>query len=72
MQYEISFFIEYTLRSFYIQVWFKRETPLLFFLIKTLVYRKKLSQEKNVFFSVDSVKIAELHVVRTWRHMQSE
>ena len=66
MQYEISFFIEYTLRSFYIQVWFKRETPLLFVLIKIL------SQEKNGFFSIDSVKIAELHVVRTWRHMQYE
>ena len=34
--------------------------------------QKKLFIEKNNFFSVDSVKISELHVAHTWRHMQSE
>ena len=34
--------------------------------------QKKLFIEKNRFFSVDYVKINELHVVHTWRHMQSE
>ena len=34
--------------------------------------QKKLFIEKNRFFSVDYVKINELHVVHIWRHMQSE
>ena len=34
--------------------------------------QKKLFIEKNSYFSVDYVKINELHVVHTWRHMQSE
>ena len=34
--------------------------------------QKMLIIEKNRFFSVDYVKINELHVVHTWRHMQSE
>ena len=29
-------------------------------------------QKKTVFFTVDYVKIIELHIVHTWRHMQSE
>ena len=34
--------------------------------------QKKLSIEENFFFSVEYVKIIELHVVHTWRHMQSD
>ena len=36
-----------------------------------MVYRKKL-QKKKSFFTVDSVKIIELHIVHTSPHMQSE
>ena len=36
-----------------------------------MVYRKKLFIEVNSFV-VDYVKIVELHIVHTWRHMQSE
>ena len=46
----------------YIHVWFKCENGL----------QKKLFIEKNRFFSGDYLKINELHVVHTWRHMQSE
>ena len=59
-----SFFIKTHVKVFYIQVWFKFEIPPLFFLIKGIAYRKKL-------FSIDYVKVDELHVVDTWRHMQS-
>ena len=34
-----------------------------------MVYRKKLQKS---FFIVDYVKIIELHIVHTLRHMQSE
>ena len=34
--------------------------------------QKKLFLEKNRLFSVDYVKINELHVAHTWRHIQSE
>ena len=37
-----------------------------------MVYRKKLFIERNSFFSVKYVKIIELHVVSTWRYMNSE
>ena len=40
----------YTVEVFYMQIWFKCEIPLLFFQIKTMVYRKKLLTEKNRFF----------------------
>ena len=33
--------------------------------------QKKLFKEENKIFSVDYVKISELHVVHTWRQMQS-
>ena len=46
----------------YIHVWFKCENGL----------QKKLFIEKNRFFSGDYLKINELHVVHTWRHVQSE
>ena len=59
-------------KVFYIQIWFKWETQLLFFLIRTMVYRKKIFTEKNSIFAVDYVKIIELHIVHTRRHMQSE
>ena len=36
----ISFFIKIQVKVFYFQIWFKCKTPLLFFLIKSLVYRK--------------------------------
>ena len=39
--------------------------------MRTTVYRKELS-EKIVFFTVDYVKIIELRIVQTWRHMQTE
>ena len=32
--------------------------------------QKKLLYSNNRFFSVDHVKINELHAVHTWRHMQ--
>ena len=41
---------------FYIQIWFKCETPPLSFLMKAMVPRKKLYR-KSSFFSVDYVKI---------------
>ena len=44
----------------------------LFQLLYSNGLQKKLFIEKNWFFSVDYVKINELHVVHTWRHMQSE
>ena len=46
------------------------------FLLFQVLYSNGLQKnffiEKNRFFSVDYVKINELHVVHTWRHMQSE
>ena len=39
-----------------------------FFQLKSMTHRKKT----KLFFSVDYVKTIELHVVHTWRHMQSE
>ena len=68
MQYEISFFnkihVKVLTKVFYIQIWFKYETLLLFFLIRTMVYRKKLFiEKKNSFFVVGYVKIIKLHIV---------
>ena len=40
--------------------------------MKGMFYRKKLFMEKTRFFSADYVKINGLHVVHTWRHIQSE
>ena len=37
-----------------------------------MIYRKKLFTEKNRFFPGEHVKINQLHVVHTWRHMQPE
>ena len=37
-----------------------------------MVYGKTLYRKKILFFSVDYVKINELHVVHTWHHMQPE
>ena len=40
-------FIKIHVKVFYIQIWFKCKTPLLFFLIRTMIYRKKtLYREK--------------------------
>ena len=51
----------------------KCETPLrLFFLLRTMVYRQKNYYRKKKFFYGDYVKIIELHIAHTWRHMQSE
>ena len=33
---------------------------------------KKNLYRKNSFFSMDYVKATVLHVIHTWRHMQSE
>ena len=46
-------------KAFYIQIWVSFEIPLLFFLIRTMFF----------FFAADSVKIIELHIAHTWRHM---
>ena len=35
-------------------------------------FTEKALYKKNSFFSVNYVKISELHVVHTWSHMQSE
>ena len=76
IQYKISFFIKIAFKIlnkvFYIQIWFKCGTPLLVFLIRTMVCRQKLFIEKNTFFAVDYIKVIELHIVHMWRHMQSE
>ena len=52
-QCEFSFFIKIHVqvltKVFYIQIWIKCETPLAFFLIRTIVYRKKLLLKKIVF-----------------------
>ena len=64
-----QFFIKIHVKVFYIQVWFKCEIPPLFFSNKRHGLQKKTLYR---FFSVDYVKINELHVVHTWRHMQSE
>ena len=76
---QITFYINYTvwnqfiieiLAVFYIQIWFKCEIPLLFLLIKTMVYRKIIFKEKKQI-SADYVKIIELHVtcnLRRWNN----
>ena len=61
------------LKVFYIQIYGKfvlNEKHRAFFLIKTMVYRKKIFIFKNTFY-VNCAKIIELHV-HTRRHMQSE
>ena len=73
MQYEISCFIKIHIKVFYFQNLFNCETLLLFFSNKNHgLLRKKTLYRKKKFFSADYVKIVELHVVHTWRHMQSE
>ena len=67
----IKIHVKVLTKVFHIQIWFKYKTPLFFFPIRTMVYRKKLFIEVNSFV-VDYVKIVELHIVHTWRHMQSE
>ena len=61
IQCEFSLFIKIHVqvltKVFYIQIWIKCETPLAFFLIRTIVYRKKPFAEKNSFSAVDYVKI---------------
>ena len=47
-------------KVFHIQTWFKCEVPLLFFLIRTMVYHRTKS-----VFAVDCVKITDLHIVHT-------
>ena len=34
--------------------------------------QQKKTEKKNSFFTVDYVKIMELHILHTWPHMQSE
>ena len=58
-------------KVFYIQIWFKLETPLLFFSNKNHGLQKKKFFIYKKAFSGDYVKITELHG-HTWRHMQSE
>ena len=43
-----------------------------FFANKNHGLQGKKLKKKTVFFTVDYVKIIELHIVHTWRHMQSE
>ena len=51
---------------FYIQILFKFQAPLLFFQIKTMIYREKTLHRKNM------KKNIELHVVHTRRHTQTD
>ena len=44
------FLLKYTLRYFYIQIWFKYETPFSFFLIEPWTTEKNIFIEKMVFF----------------------
>ena len=44
----IKIYAKILTKVFYIQIWFKCETPLLYFLIRAIVYRKK-TLEKTVF-----------------------
>ena len=46
VQYKFNFHIKIYVTVFYIQIWFKCEPQLLFFQIKTMVYRKKHFIEK--------------------------
>ena len=69
-QFFIKIYVKVLTKVFHIQIWFECETSFLFFLIRTMVYRKKLKRKS--FFTVDYVKIMELHILHTWRHMQSE
>ena len=61
-----SVFIKIHVKVFNTQIWFKCKVLLLFFQIKTVIYRKK-TLSRNIF-----EKIIELYVVHTWRHMKSE
>ena len=61
-----SVFIKIHVNVFNTQIWFKFKVLLLFFQIKTVIYRKK-TLSRNIF-----EKIIELYVVHTWRHMKSE
>ena len=65
--------LKYTLRLFIFKIDLDvKHRPSLFFLIKAMACRENSLQKKIVFFSVDYVKIIELHVAHTWCHMQSE
>ena len=46
-QFFIKIHVKVKTKDFYIQIWFKYETPLLFFLIRSMVYVKKLFIEKK-------------------------
>ena len=61
----LKYVLGFLTKVFYIQILFKCATLLLLFLIRTMVYRKKILDRKNSFFAVDYVKIIELHIVRT-------
>ena len=67
MQYEITFLLKYI--GFFICKFDFDMKHSLFFLI-TIADRKSLYTK--IVFSVEYVKIIELDVVYTWRHMQSE
>ena len=68
----IKIHIKNLTKVFYIQIWFKCHTLLLFFLMKAMVYRKKIIYRKNSFLAVGYLAVTELHIVHTWRNMQSE
>ena len=51
----IKIHVEALSKVFHIQIWFKCETPLLYFLVGTIVYRKKFFIQKRKFFGVDSL-----------------
>ena len=67
---KVSVFIKIYAMVYYIQIWFKCETPLWISLIKIMVYIKNSLKKQIVF--LDHATITELRVVHTWRHMQSE
>ena len=57
---QFFFSIKIHVKVFYIQIWFKCEAPLLFFKIKTMIYRKKKQ------FKEKHEKSIEFNVVLTW------
>ena len=66
--YLFILFIKIHAKVFYIQIWFKCETPLLFFQIKTMVYKKKPLYRKNQFFFC---RLCKNYSITRWTHIES-
>ena len=65
----IKIHVQVLTKVFYIRIWYKCETVLLFFLIRTIVNAKNKLKKKKKIVVADYEKIIELHFVHTWRHM---